>query len=184
MSDLTPREARTIWALLKIRETQIKTQLKAALTYAARFIDQDPGDKNAAKLGAAKLGKVGMTEPSITAQVTDPEAFLKYVTEARPTEVETVTQVRPAYEKALLAELTQRGAAVDRDGTEVPGIEFRPASTPYQTFDAADNAAELLAVVEPEDLPEIDGIDLAAILGVRPATSDGQGAGAAESEAS
>jgi hypothetical protein len=180
MSDLTPREARTVYALLKIRQAQIA----GALKHVQPFVEQEPGDRNAAMLGRARLGQVSLTEPKITAQVTDREAFLKYVTEARPTEVETVTVVRPAYETALLAELTQRGAIVDRDGMEVSGVEFRAASTPSQRFEAADNAAELLAVVEPRDLPEIDGIDLAALLGVRPELPTAERSAPAESEAS
>ncbi len=165
MSDLTPREARMLFGLLKVREAQIRAVLK----HVALFVEQEPGDRNAAMLGRAKLGSVILTEPKITAQVTDRDLFIKHVAEHRPTEVEQVTVVRPAYETALLAEMTQRGALVDRDGQEVPGVTLRPASTPSQRWEPADNAAELLACVEPHDLPEVEGVDLAGILGVRPA---------------
>ncbi len=171
MSDLTPREARMVWALLKIREEQIRDLLKRV----APFTEQEPGDRNAAMLGRARLGRVILTEPQVTAQITDRALFTKHVAETRPTEVETVTVVRPAYEAALLAEMTKHGVAVDRDGQEVPGVEFRPASTPSRRFESADNAAELLACVEPRDLPEIEGVDLASVLGVRGAESTAQG---------
>jgi hypothetical protein len=66
---------------------------------------------------------------------------------------------------------------VDANGEEVPGVEFRLASSPYQRFDAAENADELIALVEPKDLPEIDGIDLVSILGARPAEPETNGEG-------
>lgn len=166
MSDLTPREARMVYGLLKIREAQVK----AALKRVQPFTDQDPGDRNAAKLGAAVLGRVVMTEPKAAAVIRDMAALIDHVKATAPTEIETREEVRPAYLTKLLAEVMETGELV-------PGVDIAAASSPYQRFEAADNAADLLAVVEPGDLPELDDIDLAAILGARPAVAPAPGAG-------
>lgn len=172
MSDLTPREARMLFALLKTR----KAQLDRALKHVAPFIEQEPGDKNMAKLGAAPLGRVAMTEPEVKPRVDDVKAFTEYVKETAGTEIETREMVRPAYEAKLLGDIAGRGAPVDGDGREVPGVSFGYASQPQQRFYAEENAEEMLRLVEPRDLPQIDGMDLAEILGVRPAIEAGEGA--------
>jgi hypothetical protein len=163
VSDLTPKEARLVFALLKMRASQIS----AALKQVTPFIEQEPGDKNAAKLGAATLGKVAMTEPEVRAQVTDREKFTAWVAETAPSEVEQVPTVRTAYEQKLLEGAFKRGAAVDEHGQEIPGVSFGYGSTPQQRFYANDGADIFLAEVTPRDLPEIEGVDLAGLLGVR-----------------
>ncbi|MET8985929.1 hypothetical protein ABZW49_10810 [Nonomuraea wenchangensis] len=165
MSDLTPKDARLVFALLKIRQLQIS----AALKHVTPFIEQEPGDKNAAKLGAARLGRVAMTEPEVKATVTDREKFVAWVQETAPTEVEDVPTVRPAYEMKLLEEALANGAPVDAAGQEIPGVAIGYGSSPSQRFYADDGAERLLEVLDAKDLPEIDGIDLAAVLGVRKA---------------
>lgn len=159
----TPRDARLAYALLKIRMSQINKALKTVQPY----IDQEPGDKNTAKLGAAKLGRVQVTDPEVKATVTDPALFTKWVQENRPDEVEQVPTVGATFRKALLEEMDRKGALVNWDGLEVPGVEFTTGSTPQQRFYPEDDADELLAVVAPEDLPQIEGVDLAGLLGVR-----------------
>ncbi|MEU6725584.1 hypothetical protein ABZ917_17905 [Nonomuraea wenchangensis] len=163
MSDLTPKDARLVFALLKIRQSQIS----AALKHVTPFIEQEPGDKNAAKLGAARLGKVAMTEPEVKAIVVDRDKFVAWVQETAPTEVEDVPTVRTAYEMKLLAEALANGAPVDAAGQEIPGVEIGYGSSPSQRFYADDGAERLLEVLEEKDLPEIDGLDLAAVLGVQ-----------------
>lgn len=163
MSDLTPKEARLVFALLKMRSSQIS----AALKLVTPFIEQQPGDKNAAMLGAARLGKVAKSEPETKAIVTDREKFTAWVQETAPTEVEHVPTVRTAYEMKVLEQALANGAPVDKDGQEIPGVEIGYGSSPQQRFYADDGAENLLAVVEAKDLPEIEGIDLAALLGVR-----------------
>jgi hypothetical protein len=169
VSELSPREARLAFALLKLRQSQIA----AALKKVTPFVDQEPGDRAAAKLGAARLGRVAMTEPDIKALVTDRDAFTKFVQAEHPGEVETVVQVRPAYESKLLGEITARGAAVDEDGQAVPGVTFGYGSSPQQRFYPDEGAEALLAVVDPSDLPRLEGVDLAGILGVRDAGEGG-----------
>lgn len=163
MSDLTPKEARLVFALLKMRSSQISAALKRVMP----FIEQEPGDKNAAKLGAARLGKVAMTEPEVKAIVTNREKFVAWVQETAPTEVEDVPTVRAAYEMKVLEQALANGAPVDANGLEIPGVELGYGSSPQQRFYADDGAENLLAVVEEKDLPEIDGVDLAGLLGIR-----------------
>lgn len=170
MSDLTPKEARLVFALLKMRSAQIA----AALKVVTPFVEQQPGDKNAAMLGAARLGKVAMTEPEVRAIVTDREKFVAWVAEIAPTEVESIPTVRTAYEMKVLGEALANGAPVDEQGREVPGVTIGYGASPSQRFYADDGAESLLSAVEAKDLPELDGIDLAALLGVRPAIEAGE----------
>ncbi|MFC4006541.1 hypothetical protein ACFOY2_04870 [Nonomuraea purpurea] len=163
MSDLTPREARTVFALLKMRQSQ----LNRALKHVTQFIEQEPGDKNAAKLGAARLGKVAMTEPEVKAIVADRDKFVAFVQETAPTEVEHVPTVRTAYEMKLLEQALANNAPVDKEGREIPGVEIGHGSSPSQRFYADDGAERLLEVLEETDLPQIDGIDLAGLLGAK-----------------
>jgi hypothetical protein len=163
MSDLTPKEARLVFALLKMRASQIS----AALKRVTPFIEQEPGDKNAVKLGAATLGKAAMTEPEVRAHVTDRDKFTAWVTENAPGEVDQIPTVKGAFEQKLLEGALKRGAAVDEHGQEIPGVSFGYGSTPQQRFYANDGAEIFLAEVEPRDLPEIEGVDLAGLLGVR-----------------
>lgn len=166
-----PKDARLAFALLKIRQSQISRAIQAVQP----FLDQEPGDKNAAKLGRARLGKVTMTEPEVKPVVTDPDAFVKYVQDVRPDEIEPA--VRPAFQTALFQHLDKTGQLLDWDGNAVPGVGFG-SSTPQQRFYADDGAEELLAVVDPADLPVIEGLDLAAVLGIaHPATGSGEVAG-------
>jgi hypothetical protein len=156
----SPREARRAYALLKVRQKQISR----ALDHIAVYVDQDPGDRNSAKLGEAKLGTVFMTNPEPKAIVTDRDAFTKWVAKNKPTEI--VEAVRASYETALLNDLTAKGEVVDEHGEVVPGVAFS-SPTPQQRFTATADAEDLLSVVDPEDLPEVEGIDLAGLLGIR-----------------
>lgn len=163
MNDLTPKEARLVFALLKIRASQIS----AALKQVTPFIEQEPGDKNAAKLGAARLGKVAMTEPEVKPQVTDREKFVAYVQEIAPTEVEQIPTVRAAYQAKVLETVARMGGPVDENGQEIPGVVLGYGTSPQQRFYPDDGADSLLAVVEEKDLPDLGDIDLAGLLGIR-----------------
>lgn len=158
-----PKDARLAWALLKTKQSAISKALKKLEPH----IDQEPGDKNAAKVGAAKVGSVAMTDPDTKATVTDLVLFTKFVTEVRPDEVEDVPTVSATFIKALLQEMDRKGELLDWEGHEVPGVAFAVSQTPYQRFYPDDGAIDLLGVLEPEDLPDIDGVDLAGLLGVR-----------------
>jgi hypothetical protein len=167
---MNPRDARVAFALLKIRQSQISKAIKAVQPYT----DQEPGDKNAARLGHARLGKVAMTEPQTKPVVTDAELFTKYVKDVRPDEI--VDAVRASYQVALFEQFVKTGKLQDWDGNEVPGVAF-DADTPQQRFYADEGADDLLAIADAGDLPVIEDIDLAGLLGI-PRRDDGaDGAG-------
>ncbi|TDD97575.1 hypothetical protein [Actinomadura rubrisoli] len=167
MTDISAREARLAYALLKLQQRR----LSAALKTFEPFIDQEPGDKNTARLGEAKLGKVARTEPVEKPMVSDRDAFTKHVAAGWSTEVEQVETVRPAFERKLLAEIEARGCAVDDNGEVVPGVRF-DAATPQQRFYPEDGAEDLLAVIDLDDLPEVEGLDWRELLPIR---ADGGG---------
>ncbi|TYK45219.1 hypothetical protein [Actinomadura decatromicini] len=167
MTALSPREARLAFALLKLQQRR----LAAALKRFEPFIDQEPGDKNTARLGEARLGKVAKTEPVEKPVVADRDAFTKHVAALWSTEVEQVEQVRPAFERKLLGEMQARGCAVDENGEVVPGIRFE-TSTPQQRFYPEDGAEDLLTVIDAEDLPTVDGVDWRQLLPVRPVAGE------------
>jgi hypothetical protein len=156
----TPRDARLAFALLKIQQVRVAKALKVV----GPLVDQEPGDRNAAKLGHAKLGVVQMTDPDTKAVVTDPALLLKWVKANRPDQIEET--VNATFQTALTKHMTETGALVDWDGQEVPGVGFA-TETPSQRFYPVEDAADLLEVIEHSDLPQIDGVDLAGILGIR-----------------
>lgn len=60
-------------------------------------------------------------------EVVDEAAWLDYVSEEFPTEVEVITRARAAWQTSFLAEIAARGEPpCDRDGRVVPGVVFRP----------------------------------------------------------
>lgn len=167
MTAPSARDARKAFALLKIRISQLSKALKKIEPY----IDQEPGDKNTAKLGEARLGSVQKTDPEIKATVTDPALFAKWVKAHRPDQIEDA--VNATFQTALLKDMTAKSTLVDFNGEEVQGVGFA-TEAPQQRFYPAEGAAELLDVLEPEDLPGIDGIDLAGLLGVRRGGGEGE----------
>lgn len=108
-----------------------------------------------------------LSNPSVV--VEDPKAFLAYVEAVYPTEVETivpepVTQIRPHFAKNLLTQLAKSGAAVDHEGTVIPGLKFVPggvlrsiAVKPTSEFkaDATRFALEVAAGQRPLALPSV-----------------------------
>ena len=59
--------------------------------------------------------------------VTDEAAFLAWVAERHPTEVETIRRVRPAWLSGFLTDVVGRGnPPCDAEGQIVPGLEWRP----------------------------------------------------------
>lgn len=64
--------------------------------------------------------------------VTDPDAFLDWLAERHPTEVEEIRRPRKAFFEVLTQFLVQDGAEVVHrsTGEVVPGLEIRPGGTP------------------------------------------------------
>lgn len=79
------------------------------------------------------VARVTLVSPEPEATVTDAKAFLEWVKANRPDQIkrEFVTSVYPAFEKALLKEMTAAGVAqwVDKESGvvhEVPGVKMQP----------------------------------------------------------
>lgn len=88
--------------------------------------------------GGPPVAKITLVSPDPAAAVTDDEAFLAWVRDHHPDEVTRrfVTEVRPAFVKALLKEITASGAPrwCDKETGEVhdvPGVELQ-GRTAYQ----------------------------------------------------
>lgn len=74
------------------------------------------------------VAKIGLSDPKPEARVVDEAAFLAWVRESHPGEVERrlVTEVRPAFEAKLLSEMTGAGVPCDPStGEVVPGVQIR-----------------------------------------------------------
>lgn len=98
-----------------------------------------------------KVGTVSLTNPKPTATVTDPDLFLQWVRTHSPANITTrlVTEVRPAYTTALLAEMTAAGVTevADRDTgvvEEVPGVEIRATRSRTHSARPVDGALETI----------------------------------------
>jgi len=84
-----------------------------------------------------KVATVTLTEPKARIAVTNEDAFVAYVAQRWPTEVETTTVtktvVRPAWQKKLLERLTAAGdgdAADTETGELVDGVTAYPPARP------------------------------------------------------
>lgn len=83
------------------------------------------------------VGTISLTQPKDKFAVVDRNAFIAWVEQNHPGEVEYVPTVRPSFEKVLLekwAESTSDGVVItDTDTGEqkpVDGVEFKPAGDP------------------------------------------------------
>lgn len=97
------------------------------------------------------IGKATLVQPKAAAAITDPDLFLKWVRETRPTEISTrlVTEVRPAWQALLLKEVTAAGRpewADPESGVihEVPGVQMQ-GRTAYTRMTVPDEKRELIA---------------------------------------
>lgn len=105
-------------------ETMAK-QLREALTADAEAEFREQGTLPTWRLpGITVTGST--SNPSVA--VTDEAAFLAWVAERYPTEVEqiVINRVRPAWQSAFLKGVVARGEpACDEQGEEIPGLEWR-----------------------------------------------------------
>ena len=112
------RNAATTLALAKWLEGKVKewaVQAKADL-------DAIPGQREPVMIGDISVGTVSQENGSRTVRVVDEAAFLAWVTEHAPSEVETIVAVRPAYRAKILEQVKKVGALIDSDGTVIDGI--------------------------------------------------------------
>lgn len=108
------------------RLKEVKAQMQDALV-------ETGATSVAAKLpDGTKVATISRSDAKPAAVVTDPDAFLAWARAYSPHNVTTrlVTEVRPAYTTAILAEMTAAGAAVIADKEtgvvdDVPGVEIR-----------------------------------------------------------
>lgn len=131
MSDL--RDAANREAVLKTLLDAIKTEYDAARAEVQQHLDEarEITRLDAALPDGTVVAKVILTDPKPAATVTDEQAFLAWVRENRPDQVHSrlVVEVRPAFQTALLNELTAAKTTqwCDEDGVvhTVPGVQIR-----------------------------------------------------------
>lgn len=104
--------------------------VKAAMQEA--LVEGGIGRVDAALPDGTKVATISRSDAKPAAVVTDAEAFLAWVRTTAPSEVASrvVTEVRPAYQTAVLAEMTAAGVSEWADRTtgevhQVPGVEVR-----------------------------------------------------------
>lgn len=128
-------------AALKALSDAIGDRIKEVKADMQEALDSTGASRVEAKLpDGTKVATISKTEPKPAAVVVDPEKFLAWVREHSPANVVSrlVTEVRPAYTAALLAELTatgvpvwadkETGEAVDVDGVEIKATRGRTHS--------------------------------------------------------
>ncbi|MFJ5070200.1 hypothetical protein ACIQC7_27705 [Kitasatospora sp. NPDC088556] len=131
LADLAAREA-----VLKAVADAIGDELKQVRVEVQAALDENTGVRQVAAVlpSGAQVAKVSLTDPAPAAVVTDPEAFLAWVRDSHPDKGavvrRVVTEVRPATQTALLAEMTAAGVPqwCDTETGEVhtvPGVEIR-----------------------------------------------------------
>lgn len=112
-----------------------------------------------------KVGTSSLSVPKPTARVVDEAGFTEWVAEHAP--AETVTVVREAYRKALLAEWSAAGAAEVADPetgeiTAVPGVEVSRGEPTHTVRLTTDGAARIAAAWRDGQLAHLDLLQVAA----------------------
>ena len=140
-------------AALKTLADVIGDRLKDVKAQMQEALDTTGASRVEAKLpDGTKVATISMTSPKPTAVVTDPDKFLAWVRENSPANIVSrlVTEVRPAYTTALLAEMTAAGVAEVADKEtgvvdEVPGVEIRATRSRTHSVRPVDGGREAIA---------------------------------------
>jgi len=152
LNDAAAREA-----VLKALSDRIGEALKEARAEVQAELDAAAGVRQIeARLPDGKLvAKVSLTDPAPAATVTDPEAYLAWVRDRHPAGQANVTrrlvtEVRPAFTTALLAEITAAGVPqwCDEETGEVhavPGVEIRATRSRSHSVRFEKTGRELVA---------------------------------------
>jgi uncharacterized protein (DUF2267 family) len=137
-------------AALKTLADWVNDGLKTVKTAMQQQMEATGASRVEATLpDGTKIGTISRPSPKKEARVIDEDAFLKWVREhTKGAEIvsRVVTEVRPAYRTALLAEMTSAGAPtvfVDRENgviEDVPGVEIRPTRNTTHSVRLADGA--------------------------------------------
>lgn len=139
-------------AALKALADSIGDRLKEVKAAMQEAMDDSGASRIQATLpDGTKVGTISATEPKPTAVVTDPDLYLKWVREHSPANITSrlVTEVRPAYTVALLAEMTAAGVTqwADRDTGElfdVSGVEIKATRARGHSVRLADGGREAI----------------------------------------
>lgn len=140
-------------AALKTLADAIADRLKEVKADMQQALDTSGATRVDAKLpDGTKVATISMTSPKPAAVVTDPDLFLKWVRENSPANITSrlVTEVRPAYTTALLAEMTAAGIAevANRETgvvEEVPGVEIKATRSRSHSVRPVDGGREAIA---------------------------------------
>lgn len=88
------------------------------------------------------LGAVSLASGRLTPRITDESAFVAWVAQRHPGEVEEVLVVSPGWRERLLAAMARLGDPVDPEtGEVVPGVEL-VRGEPYLTVRPTDEARQ------------------------------------------
>jgi len=140
-------------AALKSLVDAIGDRLKAVKAEMQEVLDTTGASRVEANLpDGTKVATISRTDPKPTATVTDPDKFLAWVREHSPANITSrlVTEVRPAYTAALLAEMTAAGVAAwaDKETGEVfdvPGVEIKATRGRGHSVRPVDGGREAIA---------------------------------------
>lgn len=130
------RDAAAREAVLRALYDAIGDELKAARAEVQAGLDELGVTGVPATLpDGTQVAKIALTDPKPAAVITDEQQFLGWVRDHHPAGTDNivrrfVTEIRPAFRDALLAEMTAAGVAqwCDRETGEVydvPGVEIR-----------------------------------------------------------
>ncbi|MDH6141114.1 hypothetical protein P3T35_003127 [Kitasatospora sp. GP30] len=154
------KEAATRAAVLSNLAERIGLELKAAKADLQVELKRAKEETGTRQVGAElpdgrAVAKVTLVTPKPAATVTDEDVFLAWVRDNRPEQIERrfVTEVRAAFVKVLLDEMSAAGVAqwCDQETGEVhtvPGVEMQPRAAYHRvTFekDGKDAIAEAWA---------------------------------------
>ncbi|MFF8953852.1 hypothetical protein ACF09I_34400 [Streptomyces sp. NPDC014940] len=130
---------------LKAAKRELETGLKAAKAETGTqkiSVSLDEGQD---------VGTVSLVQPKATAAVTDLDAFTAWVLEHHAGEITRrfVTEVKPGFQKKILAEITAAGVAEWADPEtgvihEVPGVEMQ-GRAPYTRLTVPDTGKDAIA---------------------------------------
>ena len=153
------KDAATRTAVLTAISERIDAELKAAKADLQAELKQARKDTGTSQIGAelpdgTAVAKVTLVTPKPAATVTDPAAFLAWVRDHHPAGADNivrrfVTEVRPAFVKTLLGEMTAAGVAqwFDSETGEVhavPGVELQGRAA-YHRFTFESDGQQLVA---------------------------------------
>jgi hypothetical protein len=149
MPDLALEEARlkTLMDAVSDRLKQVKAQMQQQMeTTGASRVDATLPD-------GTKVATISRPTPATEARVIDEELFRKWVQKHAPdgsVTVRVVAEVRPSYQKALLAELTAAGAPVwankeTGEVHDVPGVAVVPTRSTTHSVRPTKGGREAIA---------------------------------------